>query len=62
MKEDLKLPTPIIALQVILAALSGAISKLYLQNQAWFIQLLAFIVIFSIVYALVGMIYLKIKK
>lgn len=32
MKNDLKIPTPVMALQVILSALAGAATKLYLQN------------------------------
>ena len=45
MKNDLKIPTPVMALQVILSALAGAATKLYLQNLGWLIQLIAFIII-----------------
>jgi hypothetical protein len=62
MKRDLKIPTAIIAVQVILAALAGAFTKLILQNTGWFLQLIAFIIVFVIVYSLVGLVYLKIKK
>ena len=60
MKNDLKIPTPVMALQVILSALAGAATKLYLQNLGWLIQLIAFIII--VVYLIVGMIYLRLKK
>ncbi len=58
MKRDLKIPTAIIAVQVILAALAGAFTKLILQNTGWLLQLIVFV----IVYSLVGLVYLKIKK
>lgn len=45
MKNDLKIPTPVMALQVILSALAGAATKLYLQNFGWLIQLIAFYVL-----------------
>ena len=48
MKNDLKIPTPVMALQVILSALAGAATKLYLQNFGWLIQLIAFIIIFVV--------------
>lgn len=50
------------ALQVILSALAGAATKLYLQNFGWLIQLIAFIIIFVVVYLIVGIIYLRLKK
>ncbi|MGY3735699.1 hypothetical protein ACWOAN_02865 [Lactococcus taiwanensis] len=62
MKRDLKIPIAIIAVQVILAALAGAFTKLILQNTSWLLQLIAFIIVFVIVYSLVGLVYLKIKK
>jgi hypothetical protein len=62
MKKELKLPTAVIALQVILAALAGAAGKLYLQNYNWFLQFIAFILLFVLVYALIGLIYIKVKK
>ena len=62
MKNDLKIPTPFMALQVILSALAGAATKLYLQNFGWLIQLIAFITIFVVVYLIVGMLYLRLKK
>ncbi len=62
MKNDLKIPTPVMALQVILSALAGSATKLYLQNLGWLIQLIAFIIIFVVVYLIVGMIYLRLKK
>ncbi|AGY44374.1 hypothetical protein [Lactococcus lactis] len=62
MKNDLKIPTPVMALQVILSALAGASTKLYLQNFGWLIQLIAFIIIFVVVYLIVGIIYLRLKK
>ena len=62
MKNDLKIPTPVMALQVILSTLAGAATKLYLQNLGWLIQLIAFIIIFVVVYLIVGMIYLRLKK
>ena len=62
MKNDLKIPTPVMALQVILSALAVSATKLYLQNLGWLIQLIAFIIIFVVVYLIVGMIYLRLKK
>lgn len=62
MKNDLKLPPIVVGVQVVLAALSGAMIKLTLQNYSWVLQLLMFIVVFVIVYSIVGIIYLKLKK
>ena len=62
MRRDLKLPTAVTAVQVILSALAGAVGKLYTQNYSWFIQFITFISLFALVYAVVGLIYINLKK
>lgn len=59
--DELKFPVWVKVLQVVLAAAAGAFARLSVAENLW-LSIFAFIVAFTIVYAILGFIYLKIKK
>ncbi|MFC4652685.1 hypothetical protein ACFO26_07160 [Lactococcus nasutitermitis] len=59
-KDDLQIPNAVKAIQVVISATLGTIVRLYVNN-AW-LSFFAFILVFIIVYSLIGLIYLKLKK
>ncbi|GBG96388.1 hypothetical protein [Lactococcus termiticola] len=60
MNPDLGIPRWLIAIQVIVSAAVGAIAHLYVSNI--FLSVLSFILAFSVVYVLIGFIYLQFFK
>ena len=49
-------------IQVVLAAGLAAFIRQLVHGANWFIQLLAFIVSFTLIYALLGLIYIRLSK
>jgi len=60
MNPELGIPRWLVALQVILSAAAGAIVHLFFSN-VW-LSILSFILAFTLVYVLIGFIYLQFFK